>query len=217
MQQQIIQQEIKPPEPIRVFGSVRKTQIIIGCGMPRTGTGSLQKLLNGCKGFQIEHEALIHLPFKFDRNKLYEKLEIIHKLTGNYVGDIGHYYLNYLDYLIKFKHARIICMKREKNKVIKSMKATMDWSPYRQRSVEGSEAFPHIPKSSFALSASIHYEMYYHEIHRLKRKYPSRIMIFHVKELNEREGIHRLFNFLKIEKEDRVYNVGIREHKNLGL
>lgn len=194
-----------------------ENKIIIGCGLPRTGTGSLAKLLNGCKNFQVGHETLIHLPYEFNRDKLYEKLEIIHRFKGSYIGDIGHYYLNYLDYLIKFKHAKIICMKRDKHKVIKSMKETMKWNPYSQRNIEGSEAFPHIPKSSFELSASIHFDIYYKEIHRLKRKYPSRILIFHVKGLNDREGIHRLFNFLKIPKEDRTYNVGIREHKNLGL
>lgn len=184
--------------------------------MPRSGTGSLAKLINSCKNSHVSHETHTHLSYDFDKKKLLEKLEVIFKMSGKYIGDVGHYYLNYLDYFIRYKDAKVVCMKRDKFKVIQSMKKTPGWNVYKDTTRKDKFPFPQIDKS-FEIAAGIHHSIYYKKIRKLKNRFPSKILILHVDELNHREGVHKLFNFLKIDKEDRVYNVGIREHKELGL
>lgn len=192
-----------------------KPQIIIGCGMPRSGTGSLAKLINDCKNATIGHETQTHLSFEFNKEKLKEKLWVIDKMKGKYVGDVGHYYLNYLDYLIRFKKVKVVCIQREKGKVIESMK-TLGWNVYQDSTRDKLFPFPQINKK-FEIAASIHYDLYNRKIRQLKRKFPYNILIIKTEDLNNREGVHKIFNFLKIDREDRNYQIGIREHKNLGL
>lgn len=183
--------------------------------MPRSGTGSLAKLLNNCKNVRVEHELQIHLPFEFNRIKLREKLKLIEKLNGNIIGDVAHYYLNYIEELIRYHKAKILVMKRDKRKVMQSIKS-FGWNPYIQKKVPGSEAFPFYAKN-VDTAAGFHWQMYYEQVERLRNRFPNKILVVDIEWLNSEEGIKKIFDFCEIPEEDRKYKVGIRRHKHFGL
>jgi len=191
------------------------SKLIIGCGMPRSGTGSLAKLLNNCKNVSVKHEFHTHLPFNFNRIRLREKLKHIESLKGDIVGDVAHYYLNYIEELVRYHHAKVIIMKRDKRKVMKSI-TCFGWNPYIQKKVEGSEAFPFYAKN-VDTAAGFHWQMYYEEAEKWKNRFPGKVLIIDINELNSKEGIKKIFDFCDIPEEHRKYKIGIREHKHFKL
>ena len=191
------------------------SKLIIGCGMPRSGTGSLAKLLNNCKNVRIEHELQIHLPFKFNRIKLRKKIGYIKDLDGEIIGDVAHYYLNYVEELIRYYEAKVLVMRREKAKVMKSIKS-LGWNPYIQKKIPGSDAFPFYAKN-VDTAAGFHWQEYYEQVEKLKNRFPSKILVVDIEWLNSKEGIKKIFDFCEIPEEDRKYKVGIRRHKHFGL
>jgi len=188
---------------------------IIGCGMPRTGTKSLSKLLSGCKKVKVAHQLGEPLPFNFDRMKLRKKIELIKAQKGEIVGDVAHYYLNYIEELIKIHKVKVIVMKRDKQKTMKSSKA-LDWNPYIQKNVKGSEAFPYHCKN-VDTATGFYFDEYYELIRRLKNRFISKILVIDVESLNTKEGITKIFDFCNIPEKDRKYKIGIRENKHFGL
>lgn len=190
-------------------------KLIIGCGMPRSGTGSLAKLLNKCKNVRVTHELQISLPFKFNRIKLREKIKFIEELKGDIVGDVAHYYLNYIEELIRYHKAKVLIMKRDKRKVMRSIKS-LGWNPYIQKSVPGSEAFPFYAKN-VDTAAGFHWQEYYEQAEKWKNRFPGKVLIVDIEDLNSKEGVKKIFDFCEIPEEDRKYKIGIREHKNFKL
>ncbi len=189
--------------------------MIIGCGMPRSGTGSLSKLLSKCKGVNVTHELHTHLPYIFDRDKFKFKLEQVNKLKGEIIGDVGHYYLNYIEELVRFHDCKIVVMKRDKQKVMKSIKS-LGWNPYIQRKIPGSESFPFHAKN-VDTAAGFHWQEYYERVKQLQNRFPKKILLVDIEDLNSKEGITKIFDFCEIPEEKRKYKVGIREHKYFGL
>jgi len=192
-----------------------KNNLIIGCGMPRSGTKSISKLLSNCKNVNIPHEFKICLPYEFNRNKLRQKLFHIEKLKGNIIGDVAHYYLNYIEELIKHHNAKIIVMKRDKKKVSKSIKS-LGWNPYIQKKVEGSEAFPFYAKN-VDTATEFYWDDYYKKIRELQHRFQNKILVVDIEWLNSKEGITKIFDFCEIPEEDRKYKTKIRENKHFGL
>lgn len=183
--------------------------------MPRSGTGSLAKLLNNCKNVRMAHELNMHLPFKFNRIKLREKLKLIEELKGNIIGDVAHYYLNYIEELIRYHQAKVIIMKRDKRKVMQSIKS-LGWNPYIQKNVPGSEAFPFYAKN-VDTAAGFHWQEYYEQAEKWKNRFPGKVLIVNIGDLNSKEGIKKIFDFCEIPEEDRKYKTKIKVHKHFGL
>ena len=77
---------------------------VIGLGTGRCGTVSLAKLLSGCKNTNVSHEFRervdIHyrLSWEFNEREAERRVQNLKSISGNLVGDVAHYYLNYVDY-----------------------------------------------------------------------------------------------------------------------
>jgi hypothetical protein len=91
-----------------------RSVLIIGCGLFDSGTDKLAGLLGGCNESSMTYKPESELPFKFDLDKLKEKLKLM-DLTKKYTGDVDENYLNYAEYFIgKVKNVKIVCMFTDK-------------------------------------------------------------------------------------------------------
>ncbi len=188
--------------------------MIIGCGMVRSGTGSLAKILDGCRGLNIKHEHETHLPFKPDLEKFEKKFQLLKEIPS-LGGEVAHYNLYYVDqFMEKDPTIKFVCVKRSFELVLKSIMANLSFNPYRSLE-EGHEAFPKLDVE-FEDAIKMHYDWYYNKAQELTNKYPNNFLIFRINEFSTSYGLGRLFDYLKIPKEDRVYDIGIKVHKTNG-
>lgn len=164
--------------------------VLIICGMPKSGINDLAYLLN----IREEEEVL---PYKIDRVKLRKKLGRIKE--NNLEGDIGHYYLNYLEELLKIYNAKVIVLKRNKKEVMRSMK-DFGWNPYSQRTIKGSEAFPYHCKN-IDTATGYYYDEYYDKVNKMKTRFPNKVLILDPLYFD----IDKIFDFLDIAQKDRKY------------
>ncbi len=107
-----------------------KKHLIIGFGTGRCGTTSLSAFLNAQDRVRVFHEGRLehHMratPFAWEGDEEYI-LNWIDQLTENnpefeWIGDIGMYYINYVDAIIKrYPDVRFICMQRPEKEVVQS-------------------------------------------------------------------------------------------------
>ena len=178
---------------------------IICCGMPRSGLGSLAKLLKINKIKMAEPEVL---PYKFDRIKLRRKMK------KDFQGDVGHYYLNYIEELVRYHSAKIIVLERDKAKVMKSIKA-LGYNPYIQKNIPGSEAFPFFAKNLDTAAGFHHYD-YCKKIKTMKHRFGGKVLVLPIDSLNEKEGIKKILDFCDIPEKGRKYKK-IRINKKFKL
>jgi hypothetical protein len=88
-------------------------KLIIGAGLPRSGTGSLQVLLHHCTGADIYHEAHA-LPFDASDYKVDEVLqEVREDREGRYIGNVAFFWLPHLRFLREETDAKIVGVFRE--------------------------------------------------------------------------------------------------------
>jgi len=182
---------------------------VIGFGTGRSGTVSLAKLLNDCKNVNVSHEfrdrGVYHrLSWKFKQNEAKERLDNLRKLEGKLVGDVAHYYLNYLG--------------RDAEETVKSfMKKSRGFnhwmSPHtkvfkdgKYRHIDWDRTFPKYNDATSKRQAiSFYVNHYYIRCMGLIGLYPKRIFLLDIKEINNKKKQKELFDFLEIPEEDRVY------------
>jgi hypothetical protein len=94
--------------------------LVIGTGLPRSGTTSLSVLLHSQEGAYVLHENC-RLPF--EKHMLHFRHEI-HRMKGNYdgqyVGDVAWMWLPYLHVLQSETDASVVAVAREKEPWIES-------------------------------------------------------------------------------------------------
>lgn len=101
-------------------GIVEKN-IIFGLGTGRCGTVSLSKLLSSQEDCAITHElSKFRLPWEKNVNQFDFIMNSINSRSQKFIGDVGFYYLPYVEEILKNKNSKIIILKREKQKVISS-------------------------------------------------------------------------------------------------
>lgn len=177
------------------------SNLIFGCGMPKSGLKELSKILSKCKKVNVKYQYKDILPHKYNPGKLRIKIESLRKLRGELVGDVGHYYLSYVEDLIRIYNSRVVCLKEDRKEIIKLMKE-LDHNPYHQKVDEESKGFPYYAKE-LDTATGYYWDGYYKLIERLRSRIPHRLLILESKELKTEEGIKKLFDFCKIPEECR--------------
>ena len=136
--------------------------------------------------------------------------------------DFGHYYLNYIEELVRYHNAKIIVMKRDKAKVVKSVKA-WGWNPYIQKKHNTTkerdkiaESFPFHAKN-VDTATHFYYDDYYKEVKRMKDRFTNKMLMVDIEWLNSKENITKIFDFCEIPEKERKVKVGIRENKKFNL
>lgn len=96
-------------------------RLIIGLGTGRCGTLSLSAILDAQYLASITHEVYFKLPWLADYDALKHVIRCLHMHAGETVGDVGFYYLPYVDKIVQLHNSvKFICLKRDKDETINS-------------------------------------------------------------------------------------------------
>lgn len=212
-----------------------RKKIVIGLGTGRCGTLSLTDLLNSQRTAHVTHEgtplgqtgqtwkkyAWMHLPWEPCANKFKAVAQVIESYPGKLVGDVGFYYLPYVEMLIdRFPNVRFICLKRDRPQTVRSYMAKSRlknrWSTEPHRG-----PYPHrdgwdkcYPKYNLPKKRALnHYwDDYYRTAKALRKKYPGRFRIWRVDSaLNMLAGQIDVLQFAGVRKQrTMVFNVGLQ-------
>ena len=198
--------------------------MFIGIGTGRCGTVSLSKIIGGCDGCCVFHEANWKgkqhklnkpLPWLFDQRLAEERISNMKKRASLFslFGDVAFYYLNYLDYFIEnYPNLKIVHIYRDKDLVIDSYLAKTSRETSKKdydNWTEGAEnaddiwtpCFPQYKVSSKKDGIGL----YYSEYINTAKKYKDRMFEIHVEDINTLEGQGSLFDYLEIPYQCRKY------------
>ena len=198
---------------------------ILGIGSGRCGTQSLAALLNGCSQVNVSHEFRergdkhYRLSWYFNKVEANRRLNLLKNLKGNYVGDIAHYYLNYIKYFQKhLDNLKIIYLYRDTEEVIESfMRKTKQvgnrchWLPKWHEDMIKNR-YTHEPWTK-TFPQFIHAKDKRDAIRMYCKKYKNRALsipnvhLFNTKDLNNKTKLDYLYNYIGIKKQDRNYNL----------
>ena len=193
----------------KAFGKkIRKRQtksvhrkLIIGLGTGRCGTKSLSVLLSLQPNTVVPHEYQVTpLPWVFSQEAIEKKIKSLDMING----DVGFYYVNYIDFIAKlYPKAYFICLQRSRKEVIDSyMRKTQrrnhwinhdgkTWQP----DPKWDAAYPKFNTCNKALAIGMYYDLYYEKIFSLSLKYPKNLKVFNMDCLNNERGIRNILGF----------------------
>jgi len=190
-------------------------QLIIGLGTGRCGSNSFQALLSKQPNCTCFHEHRPRPDWENDEKTVLEKTKYLMTLWQTYVGDVGMYYLSYVDFLLeKYPECKFVCLKRDKEATIKSfMKKTpgrnhwMEHNGKWKKCPNWDQCFPkyNVERKLDALAA--YWEDYYKRSEEFEKKYLKNFKIFNVEDLNNAEQVERMLNFCLIERPNVVTNL----------
>ena len=197
--------------------------MFIGIGTGRCGTVSLSKIIGGCDGCCVFHEAHWQqkqhksnrpLPWAFDQNLAEERINNMKKREGMFslFGDVAFYYLNYLDYFIeKYPNLKIVHIRRDKKLVVDSYLAKTseeyDYDNWTEGAKNASGIWtPCFPKYKVS-SKREGIGLYYSEYINATKKYKNRMLEIDVEDINTLEGQGKIFNYLEIPYQCRRYGI----------
>ena len=202
-------------------------RFVIGTGSGRCGTMSLAKLLNGCKGVNVFHELNAKkdtdaiLSYKRDEEQLKRKLNLLNSLEGTLVGDVALYYLNHIDWFFeKLSNLKVIYMWRDKEEVVESYIRKTEkgvllnhwWSEKRKAGTSyvihhrWNKAYPKFDNTKTKREAIAKFwDWCMKKGCELKRKYPDKVLMINVYDLNSKFFQKIIFDFLEIPETNRNY------------
>lgn len=181
-------------------------KIVIGLGSGRCGTMSLWGLLDLQVNSYVTHEAL---PMPWNRNPdVYEEMfSRLFSRDADIIGDSGYYWINYVEDLLQPKpDTRFICLKRNRDEVIKSM-----WNHSRGLNTHPTDDwFMMYPRydTDRKSAVGLMWDEYYELAERWQDKYPDYFRIFDMDLLNTERGQEEILSFADIE--NPVLQVGIK-------
>ena len=107
------------------------SQLVIGLGTGRCGTRSFTKFLKENGRFALHDHY--HLPWEPDYQRASDALaDLFSRSEGAPTSSVAFYWLNYVEWLAaKIEDVRFVCLKREKEKVVRSFMSSLKrLSPY---------------------------------------------------------------------------------------
>jgi hypothetical protein len=115
--------KVQIPGRSRLLARRQRSAVIIGCGTGRSGTLTLAKLLNGCRGVRCTHEGRPLLPWTQDP-QVYEQ-RLTQLISGR--NDVAFSWLPYIPSLLTdVPDIRIIVTRRDAHEAARSFEAWMD-------------------------------------------------------------------------------------------
>ncbi len=204
--------------------------LIIGLGTGRCGTTSLARLLSLQPDSSFIHEGEFTkdkyshflLPWNTDLVKLAEWKNKLKNFSGesNFCGDVGSYFIQYVSAVLqKYPNAKFVCLKREKDQVIRSfMKKTrgrnhwMERIPwYQARDIIWDKIFPRFDVSSKKEAIALYWNIYYVMASDFEKRFPENFKVFPTEFLNSVSGMNEILDFAGIPASGRVLD---KKHEN---
>ena len=199
--------------------------IVLGLGISRIETKKIHNLLNSYDKFNFHFESDIErISWKNSEN--IEKLEkSLYNNTNSeqsfaVTGDIGFYFLPYLELIINnFPYLKIVCTKKSKKKTFIDVMNDIEtnnslltrlfmfkkkyknhWIKHDGSSWEKDyvldKCYPKFDASNLEDSINKYIDMYISDLRQLKKKYPQNIKIFFSDELDSNYGKKKLLSFI---------------------
>lgn len=137
-------------------------------------------------------------------------------------GDVGFYWYPYIGYyLAHLPDIRFIVMKRDQESVVESyLRITPErnhWQHFEKPHPEWHhDRWDHCyPKYEGTKREAVeeYWKRYYIGCEEFEQVFPDKFRVFPTDTLNSREGQRRIFDFLSIPSDCRVYEVGIRRNR----
>lgn len=189
--------------------------IVISTGS--SGSTSLAALIKGC-GVRCRHERNFKKPLLW----AYTKKEAIKRINrfkkeGDYC-EVAIAHLQYLPaFLAEIPNIKILCLKRDREKTVNTIvKESIYSNPFSLNINHLFEIAPNewglgYPKftredeKSIKECAEIFYDSYYHRVEEIEKIAGGRVKTFLTEDINSIDGQNKIFDFLEIPKERRVY------------
>jgi hypothetical protein len=195
-------------------------QLVIGIGTGRCGTNSLAALLNSQPDCFFSHESYrldweqraADCPQFDDFKYLLDREEPI-------AGDVSLGLSAQAKELMKrFEGLKVVCLRRDREKLIQSLiraSGGEETRSYYQTHPEDSpyhsdywyHKFPKFPVDDKRKAVKMYITEHYHITSALYNAYPDRVFIMDIAKIDDRIRLDRLFDFVGVSKEGRVYDV----------
>ena len=185
-------------------------KLIIGLGSGRCGTTTLARILNAQENALFTHENFT-LPWRVNECMGLGAVVSMHGRDANMFGDSAFYWIKYVPEVLRYApDARFVCLKRNKNEVVRSFLARSDkqnwWTDPSSKHWDTELKlefkiimFPKydLPKTD---GVSEYYDEYYRKAVAWEKIYPRNFKIFNMEEvLNEEVAQIKMFDFCGIE------------------
>ena len=204
--------------------------IVLGLGISRKETKKIHNLLNSYDKFNFNFESdLKRISWKNSENIVVDRIEKLEKsLYDNtksdkdftVTGDIGFYFLPYLELIINnFPYLKIISTKKSKKKTFTDVMNDIEtnntlltrlfmfkkkyknhWMKHDGSSWEKDyildKCYPKFDTLNLEDSINKYIDMYISDLRQLKKKYPQNIKIFFSDELDSNYGKKKLLSFI---------------------
>jgi len=193
------------------FDTSRK--IIIGFGTGRCGTKSLAEFLNKQPGLNVTHEgvALGWYPALADTET---HINHFFKRTGDIIGDVGFYWVHYLDLIFhRHPHVKAINLVRDNEEVVNSFWSHMDDDAGIKVSINWF-GFPYDSRERSKDAIRLMVERYRFLEGQLYKIYPFSIYRLDTYSLNDKQEMSRLLDWLEAPNDNRIMET---IHSNKGV
>jgi hypothetical protein len=204
---------------------MKNKKVILGIGTGRCGTVSLSDLLNKQESSFFSHELKIKikkptdyntpLSWECDEQAFDNAWNSILHYNGKYVGDVSMFWLPYLERLFNIAdNLKVICLQREKQGVVNSyLKKTegrnhwMDHDGSYWDFCSWDKSYPNFKVETKEEALNRYWDYYYQLVDELIRKYPDRIRIFQMTDLNDEKKVRSLLEFAGFENKNVISNI----------
>lgn len=172
--------------------------MIIGIGTGRSGTMSLARLLDGCEGAEVTHEAVPVGRWGEGEEEALQWLGRNHKEPPIW-GDVAYKWLPYVGAVLdRYDDVRVVSVRRRPQEVARSyMRFITAESTLR--------AFPDYVRQERSEEAFLRYAKEYQARVNFLAELDDRVTIFGIRMLNSREGQDCIFEAAGIPRERRFF------------
>ena len=206
---------------------MKPRKLIIGLGTGRCGTDSLTKVLNKQKDVKAYHEYF----FLGWEDDFISALVILNQLLrdpeGEFIATVAFYWLNYVPKLCALlSDVKFVCLWRDKEEVVESFfehtknrnlwtaPTSEHWDLSNLHAID--PLMMSFPKYDLPKREAIakYWDEYDRKAKVFAALHPSNFMYINVNDaLNTKEGMKKMFDFVRIPEENRDYCVGLTTNK----
>ncbi|MDZ7725845.1 MAG: hypothetical protein U5R06_24220 [candidate division KSB1 bacterium] len=201
---------------------MKNKKVIIGLGTGRCGTQSLVGLLNQVPDTHIDHERFPIQATWLANTKYFERIcAYLEQREENIVGDVSFYNLPYVYlFMERYKNIKFIGLRRDKEATLQSYdRKTTGRNHFSYPNTDHEhrlwdEKYPKFLDRDKYTAMSDYYDLYYGQTAYLEKLFPHKVRVFDMEDLNFRQGVQSIFDFLKI-KFPHIDEHFINIHRNV--
>lgn len=203
-----------------------KKTLVFGIGTGRCGTTSLAKLLNSQENAFVGHELSPILPWEQNINAIRNRiLQLDHQIHAELIGDVGMYYLPYVDCLCKTNindifNLKFIAIKRDKVSTVNSLIKKLDnkYNPFQKHDgtkwehYQWDKSFPKYDNRLTVFDACCKYwDEYYDRVEKLVEEFPTNVKCFDLNDMNSKHKVDEMLSFINIKNRNTISNIHINK------